>query len=72
MDDLNEVLDTSRRSRLFADITLLMIKGAGYAMVALLVIWLVIAVIAGIGRALPDEAQMADDPSPWPALEYTN
>ena len=56
------ILDVSEKSRLTADITLLMLKGAGYAAVFLLAVWFIIAVMAGIGRALPEESRDTPDP----------
>ena len=57
------------RTQLAGDITRLMLKGAGYATAAFLLLWLVIVVLALIGKALPPESQEAVDPSPWSALE---
>lgn len=62
MNDQDNILELSERSRLTADITLLMLKGGGYALVFVLAVWFVIAVIAGIGRALPDESRDTPDP----------
>ena len=56
------ILDVSEKSRLTADITLLMLKGAGYAAVFLLAVWFLIAVMAWIGRALPEERRDTPDP----------
>ena len=56
------ILDMSEKSRLTADITLLMLKGAGYAAIFCLSVWLVIAVIALIGKALPEESRDTPDP----------
>ena len=56
------ILDVSEKSRLTADIPLLMLKGAGYAAVFLLAVWFIIAVMAGIGRALPEESRDTPDP----------
>ncbi len=67
-DDKINILGHTERTRLTADITYLMLKGAGYAAIFCLAIWLVIAVIAGIGRALPPESRDAQDPTPWSAL----
>lgn len=69
MSDNNSPLGLSDKGRLSADITYLMLKGAGYAALLVLTIWFGIAVIAFIGGLLPDEARQADDPSPWSALE---
>ncbi|MEY1557232.1 RC-LH1 core complex protein PufX [Yoonia sp. R2331] len=67
-DEKMNILGRAERSRLSADITYLMLKGAGYAAIFCLALWLVIAVIAGIGRALPPESRDASDPTPWSAL----
>ncbi|MDX8354635.1 RC-LH1 core complex protein PufX [Cognatiyoonia sp. IB215182] len=56
------ILDVSEKARLTADITLLMLKGAGYAAAFLLAIWFLIAVMAWIGRALPEESRDTPDP----------
>lgn len=56
------ILDMSEKARLTADVTLLMLKGAGYAAVFVLAVWLVIAIIAGIGRALPEDSRFTPDP----------
>jgi len=56
------ILDLSEKARLTADITWLMLKGAGYAAAILLAVWLIIAVIALIGKALPDESRDTPDP----------
>ena len=61
MSDDN-ILDLEGRTRLSADITMLMLKGAGYAAIAVLAIWFTIAVIAAIGRALPEESRQNPDP----------
>ena len=68
MEDDN-ILNLEGRTRLSADITLLMLKGAGYAAIAILAIWLVIAVIAGIGRALPEDSRSTPDPINRSSLE---
>ena len=67
-DDKINILGHAERTRLTADITYLMLKGAGYAAIFCLAIWLVIAVIAGIGQALPPESRDAADPTPWSSL----
>ncbi len=56
------ILDMSEKSRLMADITLLMLKGAGYAAIFVLAIWFVIAAMAFIGRILPEESRDTPDP----------
>jgi hypothetical protein len=63
MSDNNDILGTTGRSRLGADVMLLMLKGSGYALVLCLAIWLVAAVIIGIGRALPEDSRFTPDPN---------
>lgn len=67
----DNILDMSNKSRLSADVTFLMLKGAGYAAIVVIAIWFFIAAFALIGRALPEEARMAADPinRPAPAVE---
>ncbi|WP_439154508.1 RC-LH1 core complex protein PufX [Yoonia sp.] len=62
------ILDMSEKSRLSADITFLMLKGAGYAAAFVLSVWFVIAMIALIGKALPEESKQAPDPTPLSSL----
>lgn len=69
MSDNNDYLGVEGRSRLYGDVTLLMMKGAGYALVFCLILWFVIAVIAGIGRALPEESRDTPDPINRSAIE---
>ena len=56
MQEHDNILDMDSKTRLSADITYLMLKGAGYAAIFVLALWFIIAVIAGIGRALPEQA----------------
>lgn len=62
MSDDHQYLEMTRRGRLVADVTFLMLKGAGYAALFVFVIWLAIAVIAAIGNALPDRSRETPDP----------
>lgn len=62
MSEHENILDISEKSRLTADITLLMLKGAGYAAIFCLAVWFIIAVIALIGKALPDDSRLTPDP----------
>ena len=65
MIDNNDFLRTENRAfRLRADITMLMLKGAGYA--ALFCVALIIAawIVLGIARLLPAESKQAPDPTP--------
>ncbi len=58
----NDILDLNNKSRLTADITFLMLKGAGYAALVVVAIWFFIAAFAAIGRALPEESRATPDP----------
>lgn len=62
MNENENILEMSERSRLTADITLLMLKGGGIGLAFVLVIWFVIALIAGIGKALPEQSRETPDP----------
>ena len=62
MSDKDDILGLTGQARIFGDITLLMLKGAGYAAAFLIGIWFFIAVLAWIGRALPDESRDTPDP----------
>lgn len=62
MSNNNDYLGVNSQSRLYGDVLILMLKGAGYACAACLGIWLVAAVIIGIGRALPEDSRATPDP----------
>jgi len=64
MSNDENTLNLSRKGRLSADVTYLMLKGAGYAALLVIGIWLTIEVIAGIGRLLPAESRETPDPMP--------
>ncbi len=64
MSDKSNILNVSERTRLSGDVTLLMLKGAGYAAVVVIGLWFTIAVIAAVGRALPAESREQPDPTP--------
>lgn len=51
--------------RLKADVLILQLKGAGYALIFCLICWAAIAATGAIGALLPEESKEADDPSPW-------
>ncbi len=70
MSNNDSMVGMSPRTRLKAEVTYLMLKGAGYAALLVLGIWLVIAVIAGIGRALPEGSRTAPDPAPQAFIEF--
>ena len=62
MSEHDNILDMDNKTRLSADITYLMLKGAGYAAIFVLAVWFIIAVIVGIGRALPEQSRETPDP----------
>ena len=67
MSDQNQddFLRTSNRDfRLTADVTALMLKGAGYAALFCLVLGLAYAVLIGISNLLPEDSKFAPDPTP--------
>ena len=55
----------SPKFRLTADVTALMLKGAGYAAVFCLALWFCIWAVAAIGRLLPEESRETPDPTPF-------
>ena len=58
----NDILQMNSKSRLTADITFLMLKGAGYAALFVVAIWFFIGAFALIGEALPEESRSTPDP----------
>lgn len=62
MSENEDYLGVNSQTRLYGDVLILMLKGAGYACVACLAIWFVAAVIIGIGRALPEDSRDTPDP----------
>ena len=69
MSDNHDYLGGSNRTRLTGEVTLLMLKGAGYALVFCLCVWFVFAAMAAIGRALPEESRDTPDPNVRGAVE---
>ena len=67
MSDNHDYLRTgdSGTFRLRADVLALMLKGAGYAALACLAIWALIAVTYWVGTLLPDESRETEDPTPF-------
>mgnify|MGYP000041194604 CR=1 FL=1 len=62
MDD-NDMLRLGRRGQLTANVTFLMLKGAGYAAIVVLVIWLGIAFLGWFGATfLPEDSRFTPDP----------
>ena len=64
MSDENGMISMSRKSRLRAEITYLMLKGAGVAAVVVFGGWIAIAIVAALGRQLPEDSRSAPDPTP--------
>ncbi len=63
MTDDNDMLRLGRRGQLTANVTYLMLKGAGYAAVVVLIIWLGIAFLGWFGaNVLPEDSRFAPDP----------
>lgn len=54
----------TREFRLTADVTALMLKGAGYAAIFCLVLGLAYAVLIGVSNILPEDSKFAPDPTP--------
>ncbi|MDB4053470.1 RC-LH1 core complex protein PufX [Octadecabacter sp.] len=64
-ENQNDYLRTSNSDfRVTADVTALMLKGAGYAAIFCLVIGLAYAVLIGISSILPEDSKFAPDPTP--------
>ncbi|MCX7301631.1 MAG: RC-LH1 core complex protein PufX [Rhodobacterales bacterium] len=66
MSDQDSILklNLNRRAKLTAEVTYLMLKGAGYAALVFFGTWICIAIIAAVGRSLPEGAQNNPDPAP--------
>ena len=63
MTDDNDILRLGRRGQLTASITYLMLKGAGFAAIVVLVLWLGIAFLGWFGRTvLPEDSRFNPDP----------
>lgn len=48
-----------------ANITVLMLKGAGYAMAFCIAIWVLFAAMYWVGKLLPEESRDTEDPTPF-------
>ena len=60
----NYLRTNTRDFRLTADVTALMLKGAGYAALFCFAIGLAYAVLIGISSLLPEDSKLAPDPTP--------
>lgn len=67
MTDNHDYLRTGDhpRFRLTADVTMLMLKGAGYAAIFCLAVWFLMWAIMAVGWLLPDESRETQDPTPF-------
>ncbi|MDC0116188.1 RC-LH1 core complex protein PufX [Octadecabacter sp.] len=54
----------NRQFRLTADITTLMLKGAGYALVFCFIIGVAYFALVGLSNLLPEDSKFAPDPTP--------
>lgn len=64
MSDDDNVLGLSRRFRLTADVTALMLKGAGYAALFCFAFLLIGMVLLAISSVLPEASKQNPDPNP--------
>ena len=61
--DDNDMLRLGRRGQLTANVTYLMLKGAGYAAVVVLILWVGIAFLGWFGETvLPEDSRGTPDP----------
>lgn len=54
-----------RSLRIGTDVTLLMLKGAAYAAVFCIVIWVLFGAMYWVGKMLPEESRETEDPTPF-------
>ena len=64
MTDDDNYLQSSRSFRVSADITALMLKGAGYAALGCFGLLLIALLLLGISAILPEASKEAADPTP--------
>ena len=57
--------ESNKDLRLHADVTVLMLKGAGYAMAFCVAVWFSIWAVIALGELLPEESREAQDPTPY-------
>ena len=63
-DEKNNLLGTSEAFRLRMDVLGLMLKGASYAALLVLGLWLFVYIFVLIGKLLPEDSKFAPDPTP--------
>ncbi|MEM1236077.1 MAG: RC-LH1 core complex protein PufX [Pseudomonadota bacterium] len=68
MSDQNNILGMTERQRLRYDILGLMMKGAGYAALAVIAVWAFVYVFVVISWFLPAESKEAQDPTPLSSI----
>ena len=67
--DNDDLLRLGRRGQLTANITWLMLKGAGYAAILVFGLWLGIALLNLLGNwLLPEDRLFTPDPTPWSVM----
>ena len=64
MSDENNMLGTSDTFRLRMDVLGLMLKGAAYAALLVIGLWVFVYVFVLIGKLLPEDSKFAPDPTP--------
>lgn len=64
MTDHDDYLQSSRGFRVGADVTALMLKGAGFAALGCAGLLLIAFVLLGISAVLPEASKEAADPTP--------
>jgi hypothetical protein len=64
MTDDDNYLQSSRRFRISADVTALMLKGAGYAALGCSGLVVIAMILLGISAILPEASKEAADPTP--------
>lgn len=71
MSNNESMLNLSRKNRLTAEVTFLMLKGAGYAAAVFFGLWILLAVMGWFGdTVLSDESRTTPDPAPVAFIEW--
>jgi hypothetical protein len=71
MSNNDSMLNLSRKNRLSAEVTFLMLKGAGYAAAVVAILWISLALMGWFGEAvLPAESRTTPDPAPTAFIEW--
>ena len=70
-DENNNMLGMSDTARLRMDVLGLMLKGASYAALLVIGVWLFVYVFVIIGWLLPEDSKFAPDPTPLSSVVET-